>query len=150
MFNSVLLVCVGNICRSPLAEARFRQLAPPSVQVSSAGVQAMVGWPADPQSVHQAQLHGLDVDAHRARQLTAGICSEHDLILVMEDSHVDAVCAICPSARGKVMLLGRWSNNTPIPDPYRKDDSHFAAVWQQIDAFSVQWAKKLQWPTEQR
>lgn len=146
MFHSILLVCVGNICRSPLAEARVRQLAPASVRVASAGVQAMVDWPADPQSVRQAELHGLDLGAHRARQLTPAICAEHDLILVMEDAHVDAVCAICPSARGKVMLLGRWSDNAQISDPYCKDDSYFAAVWQQIDAFSLQWKAKLKWP----
>ena len=48
MFNKILVVCVGNICRSPLAEAKLRQLAPASVEVASAGIQAMVDHPADP------------------------------------------------------------------------------------------------------
>lgn len=144
MFNSVLVVCVGNICRSPLGEARIKQLAP-SLKVSSAGVQAMVGWPADPESQRVALAHGMDLSQHKARQLTAAICNDHDLILVMEDIHVDSVLQICPAARGKVMVLGRWSNGQAVPDPYRKDASEFDSAYALIDQFAQQWQSKLHW-----
>ena len=84
MFNKILVVCVGNICRSPAAEAKLRQLAPASVQIASAGIQALVDHPADPQAQEEARKDGLDLSAHRARQLTDAMCQAHDLILVME------------------------------------------------------------------
>ena len=119
MFNKILVVCVGNICRSPAAEAKLRQLAPASVQIASAGIQALVDHPADPQAQEEARKDGLDLSAHRARQLTDAMCQAHDLILVMEERHIESVCQISPSARGKVMLLGRWSNQQEVADPYR-------------------------------
>ncbi|MEE1653838.1 low molecular weight protein-tyrosine-phosphatase [Brachymonas sp. G13] len=145
MFNKILVVCVGNICRSPLAEAKLRQLAPASVEVASAGIQAMVDHPADPQSQVEAVQDGLDLSSHRARQLTDAMCQSYDLILVMEQRHVDSVCQISPSARGKVMLLGRWNNQQEVADPYRKDASHFASAYQLISAFSEQWKSKMNW-----
>lgn len=145
MFNRILVVCIGNICRSPLAEAALRQLAPVGVSVQSAGLGALVGQPADPESLRQGQLHGLDLSQHVARQLTPALCAESDLILVMEDEHIDAVCRLSPSARGKVMLLGRWESGKQIPDPYRKSAEVFAHTYQLIAASSEQWARKMQW-----
>ena len=145
MFNKILVVCAGNICRSPLAEAKLRQLAPASVEIASAGIQAMVDHPADPQSQVEAVQDGLDLSQHRARQLTDAMCQAHDLILVMEQRHVDSVCQISPSARGKVMLLGRWNNQQEVADPYHKDASHFASAYQLISAFSEQWISKMNW-----
>lgn len=144
MFHNILVVCVGNICRSPLAEARIRQLAP-SLRIDSAGVQALVDHPADPESQKQAQMHGMDLSSHKAKQLTEALCLQNDLILVMEERHIDSVCQISPSARGKVMLLGRWSNNQEIPDPYRKSPEHFASAYNLIDRFSLDWKNKLKW-----
>ena len=145
MFNKILVVCVGNICRSPAAEAKLRQLAPASVQIASAGIQALVDHPADPQAQEEARKDGLDLSAHRARQLTDAMCQAHDLILVMEERHIESVCQISPSARGKVMLLGRWSNQQEVADTYRKEASHFTTAHQLISAFSEQWKSKMNW-----
>lgn len=142
MFNKILVVCVGNICRSPTGEALLKKYAP-QCNVSSAGVQALVDRAADRQAQSIAMRHEVDLSAHVARQLDEAMCHEADLILVMESSHIRAVEKICPVARGKVMLFGQWLPNKDIADPYRRSDEMFALVYQQIDAAAQKWAEKL-------
>ena len=79
----MLVVCVGNICRSPLGE---RALAArlDGVTVSSAGLGALVDSEADPDAARAAAELGISLDNHRARQWTGAIGAAHDLILVME------------------------------------------------------------------
>ncbi|HRM32313.1 MAG TPA: low molecular weight protein-tyrosine-phosphatase [Acinetobacter johnsonii] len=133
MFNKILVVCVGNICRSPTGEALLKQLVP-ECEVRSAGVQAVVGI---------ARKYGVEMENHIARQLDAAMCHEADLILVMESGHIRAVDKICPTVRGKVMLFGQWLSNKEIADPYRKSDEMFELVYQQIEAAAQRWAEKL-------
>ena len=142
MFNKILVVCVGNICRSPTGEALLKHLVP-ECEVRSAGVQALVGKPADEQAKNIARLHGIEMEGHLARQLDSDMCHEADLILVMETSHIRAVEKICPTVRGKVMLFGQWLSNKDIADPYRRSDEMFALVYQQIEAAANKWAEKL-------
>ena len=142
MFNKILVVCVGNICRSPTGEALLKHLVP-KCEVRSAGVQALVGKPADEQAKNIARLHGIEMEGHLARQLDSAMCHEADLILVMETSHIRAVEKICPTVRGKVMLFGQWLSNKDIADPYRRSDEMFALVYQQIEAAANKWAEKL-------
>ena len=142
MFNKILVVCVGNICRSPTGEALLKQLSP-HCDVRSAGVQALVGKPADEQAKSIARQHDVEMETHLARQLDAAMCHEADLILVMESSHIRAVEKICPTVRGKIMLFGQWLPNKEIADPYRKSDEMFALVYQQIEAAAKKWAEKL-------
>ena len=120
MFNRVLVVCVGNICRSPMAEAllRARLGHRPRFDVSSAGVSALVGHPADESAILLMKERGIDISSHRARQLTPLLAAEADLILVMESGHERAVLDIAPQARGKVHRIGRFGN-FDVPDPYR-------------------------------
>ena len=142
MFNKILVVCVGNICRSPTGEALLKQMVPECV-VRSAGVQAVVGKPADEQAKNIAMKYGVEMNDHIARQLDAAMCHDADLILVMESSHIRAVDKICPTVRGKVMLFGQWLSNKEIADPYRKSDEMFELVYQQIEASAQKWAEKL-------
>ena len=142
MFNKILVVCVGNICRSPTGEALLKQLGP-ECEVRSAGVQAVVGKSADEQAKNIAGKYGVDMESHIARQLDAAMCHEADLILVMESGHIRAVDKICPTVRGKVMLFGQWLSNKEIADPYRKSDEMFELVYQQIEAAAQRWAEKL-------
>src|SRR5688500_11611191 len=102
MFSRVLMVCVGNICRSPMAEALWAKMGPqgPGVQVASAGIGALVGHPADPLALELMRERGLDLSAHRARQLTAQMINDFELILVMEAGHQRAVESMAPTARG--------------------------------------------------
>lgn len=120
------MVCVGNICRSPMAEALWAQMGPkgPGVQVASAGIAALVGHPADPLAQELMRERGLDLSAHRARQLTPQMINDFELILVMEAGHQRAVESMAPTARGRVLRVGKWSN-FDVPDPYRKDRAAF-------------------------
>ena len=141
-YDKILTVCSGNICRSPLAEHILKQQLPNSF-VASAGVTAWVGQGADLKAIDVAKRHGLDLSRHDAKQLTIQMCLFADLILVMEEKHIEAVAAIQPLARSKIMLLGQWTGQKNIPDPYRKEQAFFDKVYQQIaDACNI-WAKKL-------
>lgn len=107
-----------------MAEAVLRRRVP-SLMVSSAGIAALVGRPADPAAVALLAERGLDISAHRARQLTAGMVEGSDLVLVMEQRHVADVEALTPAARGRVHLLGRFGR-FEVPDPYRRPPQAFA------------------------
>ena len=142
MFNKILVVCVGNICRSPTGEALLKKLLPHK-DIRSAGVQALVGHVADEQAKKVALIRGVEMQEHVAAQLDIQMCQEADLILVMETSHINAVENICPTVRGKVMLFGQWLSNKEIADPYRQSDDMFELVYQQIEASANKWAAKL-------
>jgi len=134
MFERVLVVCVGNICRSPMAEAllRARLGRRPRFDVSSAGVSALVGRPADDLAVTLMAERGIDISAHRARQVTPQLVSESDLVLVMEAGHERAVLQIAPQARGKVHRIGKFGN-FDVPDPYRLPRAAFLEALQLVE-----------------
>ena len=135
MFSRILMVCVGNICRSPMAEALLRERLrthPRSPTIGSAGIAALVGKPADPMAVQLMQERGIDLTAHRARQLTPELIRGSDLILVMEQGHQRAVEDMLPAARGRVFTLGKWGG-FEVPDPYRKDRAAFEHAAALID-----------------
>ena len=81
MFNNILVVCVGNICRSPSGE-RVLQTLLPSKHIASAGIGAekscLVGKPADEMATQVAAEHGVDLSNHHAQQLTSALCSQYD------------------------------------------------------------------------
>ncbi|PRD16786.1 protein tyrosine phosphatase [Pantoea coffeiphila] len=142
MFNSILVVCTGNICRSPIGERLLRN-AFPEKKIDSAGTGAMKGLPADPSASRIASNHGLSLDNHTAVQFNSSLAREYDLILVMEKSHLEQVSSIAPESRGKTMLLGHWLDQREIPDPYRKSDEAFESVYKLIDRACQLWACKL-------
>ncbi|HGD7227057.1 TPA: protein tyrosine phosphatase [Klebsiella pneumoniae] len=142
MFDSILVICTGNICRSPIGERLLRNILPQK-KVDSAGVGALVNYPADPSAIRIAQNHGLILDGHKGRQFTSSLAIGYDLLLVMELAHLEKVSHIAPEARGKTMLLGHWYNKKEIPDPYRKSDEAFESVYQLIDISCQLWAEKL-------
>jgi protein-tyrosine phosphatase len=132
MFHHILLVCTANICRSPMAEAWIRAKHP-CRSISSAGVAALVGKPADPCAIHVMDSIGIDLSSHRARQLDEALCWKNDLILAMERAHVRAIEKQFPMARGKTYLLGHWSSSyQEISDPYQKPLFAFEASLHQI------------------
>ena len=126
MIDRVLVVCVGNICRSPMAEAllRARLGRRPRFQVSSAGVSALVGHPAEPDAVELMRERGIDISGHRARQLTPELVAACDLVLVMERGHEAAVLAIAPRAAARSTRIGKFGN-FDVPDPYRQRRAAF-------------------------
>ncbi|MCL1037484.1 protein tyrosine phosphatase [Shewanella submarina] len=146
MFNKILVVCVGNICRSPTGEALLKSLLP-AKHISSAGIAVeksrLTGKPADKMASQVAEKHNINLDGHAARQLTQPLAAEYDLILVMEKGHIDAVCEIAPTARGKTMLFGQWIAQKDIPDPYRQSLEAFDFAWSLLDQAANAWAKRL-------
>ena len=137
-----MIVCVGNICRSPSGEYLLKSLLP-NKHIASAGVGALVGKPADKTAAVVAAEKGISLEGHVARQLTSELCREYDLILVMEKGHIEAVSNIAPEARGKTMLFGQWIGQIDIPDPYRQSREAFDHAYSLIDQAAKAWAKKL-------
>jgi protein-tyrosine phosphatase len=142
MFNKILVVCVGNICRSPIGEGLLKKHLP-HLEVNSAGINALVGRPADPKSIAVAAEENIDLSLHLAQQLTAELIDEHDLILVMERGHINAVTKLAPAARGKTMLFGQWNGQQEIPDPYRQSREAFEFVTAMMSESALKWAEKL-------
>ena len=142
MFNRILVVCTGNICRSPIVEGWLKTKLPGKI-VESAGTGALVGEGADPDSVAVAADHGIDLTRHRARQLTGQLLREADLVLALDRTHADWINRQFPEMRGKVHLLGKWSNNSDVPDPYRLPRAMFEHTWDLTTAYGEQWLKKF-------
>ena len=142
MINSILVVCVGNICRSPTGE-RLLKASLPEIKIASAGLNAMVGKAADETASSVANEHGVSLEGHVARQLTSGMCRDYDLILVMEKKHVDLVNRINPSVHGKTMLFGHWLNQQEIADPYKKSREAFEAVYGILENAAQKWVNAL-------
>ncbi|HBR0998979.1 TPA: protein tyrosine phosphatase [Klebsiella pneumoniae] len=142
MFDSILIVCTGNICRSPIGE-RYLRKALPHKKIDSAGTGALVGHAADESAIYISTKHGISLDGHLGRQLTPSLARKYDLILVMEKGHIEQISKIAPEARGKTMLFGHWLEQREIPDPYRKSEEAFASVYQLIEQAGKLWAEKL-------
>ena len=140
--DSILVVCIGNICRSPMGEYLLRHALPSGIKVSSAGLGALVGNPADDLAIELMQQHGVDVTKHRARQLSAALVAEHELILVMTQRQKDQLEAEYPSARGRVFRYGHWLK-TDVADPYQQDRAAFEAAFDIINEATPLWAAKL-------
>jgi len=141
-FERILVVCVGNICRSPTAEYLLKA-ALPGKQISSAGLGALVGHDMDATARQVAEAHGLNCSRHVAAQLTRELCHQADLILVMENRHREGVTQVCPEARGKVFLLAQGLNPNEIADPYRKSEAVFTQTYVQLQQACSAWAQRL-------
>jgi protein-tyrosine phosphatase len=114
----------------------------PHLKVSSAGVGALVGRPADPLACELMAMRGLNIEAHRARQLTALMCQEADLILTMDEEQRLYVNQRHPFTRGKLFRLGEVAR-VDIPDPYRLGRPAFEQALQLIDAGASAWAERI-------
>ena len=142
MIKSVLVVCVGNICRSPMGERLLAQTLP-GVTVTSAGIAAVVGAGADETAAAAATEIGLDLGGHVARQITAELGAAHDLILVMEPGHRAEIARRFPQLSGKTMLFDHWTEGRGIADPYRKPVETHRLARDKIAAAARAWALKL-------
>ncbi|KKL75919.1 hypothetical protein LCGC14_2050080 [marine sediment metagenome] len=144
MFDSILVVCAGNICRSPTAEYVLKsKLAGKNIKVSSAGLTALEGKAADATAKQIAATNGISMDEHRGRQLTSSIVAQNSVILVMEQRHLSDLCTRYPEARGKTFLLGKWLGDKEVPDPYRQSLEAFEHVYALIDSACSAWQKYL-------
>ena len=142
--NSILTVCVGNICRSPMAEALLKARLP-GRKVWSAGLHALVGQPADATASEVAREHGLNLSAHRAQQVAGWMCSHADLVLVMEAGHQQELEDLYPMARGKIHRLGEFGPQGAfdIADPYRQPRAVFEVTHAAIALGVAEWVRRI-------
>jgi protein-tyrosine phosphatase len=145
MINNILIVCIGNICRSPMSDGLFKQyvtLQGLPVQVSSAGINACVGQAAHPFAQQLMLEKGIDISDHRARQLTMELVVRAELILVMEEDQLQFIRNKFPFTQGKVHTLGKWSH-FGIPDPINRTIGEFESVFKLIEQGTREWQLKL-------
>ena len=141
----ILVLCEGNHCRSPLAEALLRQSLGPDVSVTSAGLGAMVGQPAHEETQRLALEQGLDLQAHRGRPFSPELALGADLILVMDQAQKATCEALVPSARGRVFLLGHWlpEPDREIADPIQRGPEIHQQAHQHIQRALQPWLLRL-------
>ena len=144
VIRHIIVVCVGNICRSPMAEALLRNAlrGQEEITVESAGLGALVGHPASEFAVELMEERGIDISSHKAQQLTPDLVSKADLILVMESGHRRVIDENDVTARGKVYRLGEWQDKD-IDDPYRQEKTAFIEALADIESGIASWVEKL-------
>lgn len=142
MFKNILIVCVGNICRSPALERLLAEKLP-NRKVHSAGLGALVGKPIE--STMQALMvaDGVNANDHAARKIDSKLIAEADLILVMEKKHIRTIREHSPEASGKTMLASQWLDQVDVADPYRKDLAFFEACYLHLKSCADTWVSKL-------
>lgn len=142
---AILFLCLGNICRSPLAEGAAR------AAFARAGIDALldsagtgdwhVGHPPDVRAQAEARRRGIDISGLRARQLSPGDFNRFDLILAADESNLRDARAIRPAgATAKLRLMldllpGRGGEG--VADPYYGEDVGFATTWDDVDAVAA-------------
>lgn len=134
----ILFVCMGNICRSPMAEGVFKHY------VAQAGLQDLiasdsagthdyhVGDPPDPRALRASERRGYDLSALRGRQVSRGDFGEFDYLLAMDEANLRALERLCPSQHAhKLKLLMEFSTGPAlreVPDPYYGGEPGFERV----------------------
>ena len=151
MTVAVLFVCLGNICRSPLAEAALRAEAGRlglEVEVDSAGTGDWhVGHPPDPRALAVARRNGVDIGHLRARRVDSGDFHRFDHIVALDRTNLADLRAIRPEgARARLSLLldhvpGR--EGEAVADPYHGGDAHFDITWRDVTEGAAALARTL-------
>ncbi len=140
--KQILVVCIGNICRSPMAECLLQQALGPDVSVRSAGLGALVNEPADKHARELMLSRGLSIEAHRAQQITARMTHEYELILVMTERQKVDLETHYPEAKGRVFRFCHWQKQD-VADPYQQDRAAFEKALVLIEQGVADWARRL-------
>lgn len=146
MTKRILVVCTGNICRSPVAAAILQQgLA--DIEVVSAGIAAGRGG-AEQRIAALAKADGYDLSQHQARPVDRDLLASADLVLVMSAKQRQVIARTWPDMLGKTLLFGMWRtdkslDDRDIPDPYQRSDEVCQLVYDTIKTASFAWREKL-------
>jgi protein-tyrosine phosphatase len=140
MRKSILFVCLGNICRSPLAEAALRAEAERlglEVEIDSAGTGDWhIGYPPDPRAAAVAARNGVDISQLRARQVTAEDFRRFDHIVALDEKNLSDLARLRPAgSKAELSLLldhvdGR--KGEAVADPYYGEEADFDAAWKDV------------------
>lgn len=143
----ILVVCTGNICRSPMGEGILRELAAEeglgnAIEVRSAGTWAVNGSAASRNGIEVAKRHRVDIEDHRSRRLTTELIEAADLLLVMEPTHRIETLALAPKAADKTHVLTLFADPDEgdpagVEDPIGGDADAYAQTFAEIDSLML-------------
>ena len=152
MKTRILMVCLGNICRSPLAEGILKsKLNPDKFSIDSAGTGHWhVGDSPDPRSIKVAKKYGIDISNQRGRQFSSNDFIDFDIIYVMDNENKKNVLEVTPNEDSKkkvnLILDELFENeNVDVPDPYYGSENDFEHVFKLLDEATDIIYKKLQY-----
>ena len=150
-----MFVCLGNICRSPMAEGAFRAAAEKAglvCEIESAGTAGYhIGEPPDPRAIATAQANGVDISEYRGQQLSVDDFYRFTHIFALDAANLDAIKTRAPhdgTAQVALLLdLVEGREGEPVADPYYGDQSDFEAVWQDVTLAAKALAERLKAPS---
>ena len=153
--QKILFVCTGNICRSPTAEGVLRHYIhkeglSEKITVDSAGTHSYhVGEAPDSRSIKTAQKRGIDISSQRARQVIGEDFNQFDIILALDNSHLQNLIQIAPrNTKAQIALMLEYAGTTvetEVPDPYYGNQQGFDYVLDLIEAAAIPLIRK--WTT---
>ena len=152
----ILIVCTANQCRSPMAEGLLKQRLAAAgmtdrVQVSSAGTWARKGVPATPSAVLVMAERGVDIGAHRSREVGADLLAESDLVLVMTQNHAESLTAEFPDVAARIQRFGALGGAAfDIADPVGRPPAEYRATADELTRLiDAGWAQIIADPRPQ-
>ncbi len=147
----ILMVCLGNICRSPLAEGILREKTKHlSVEVDSAGTSAYhIDEAPDIRSIKTGRAHNINISDLRGRQFVVEDFDRFDKIYVMDESNLNNVLAMARNEADKqkvdlILNESQPNSNNIVPDPYHGGDQGFENVYRMLDAAATVIVKKIE------
>ena len=139
----VLVICYGNIYRSPFCGASLRQLLPADIEVRTSGFHRVVGRPSPARHVTMSQARKIDLSAHRSSKLTREDLQWADIVVLMDRHNWDALDQI-GAEHSKLVWLGAFGpGDIEVADPYELDDEHAQRVLDQMEQASRALAESI-------